>query len=108
MPPNAEDSSTSPKDGPIDMEEVMGWLLKSQTSTPTFDCSANSNSTVTSCTPLTSPSNIFNSANRESCSFGVEKLDFNVKFDIRDSANDSAFEESLSSHMTTNFVIAED
>ncbi|KAL2613854.1 hypothetical protein R1flu_025546 [Riccia fluitans] len=38
---------SSPKDGQVDMEEVMGWLL-TRTPTPTCDGSGNSNSTVTS------------------------------------------------------------
>ncbi|KAL3679049.1 hypothetical protein R1sor_022005 [Riccia sorocarpa] len=40
---------TSPKDGQVDMEEVMGWLL-TRTPTPTYDGDGNSDSTVTSST----------------------------------------------------------
>lgn len=47
----------SPKDGQVDMEEVMSWLL-TQTPTPTFNCGSNSNSTITSCTESPSPSAI--------------------------------------------------
>jgi hypothetical protein len=51
------EDAMSPKDGQVDMEEVMSWLL-TQTPTPTFDCGGNSNSTVTSCTESLSPSAI--------------------------------------------------
>jgi hypothetical protein len=108
LPTNIEYSTTSPKDGPIDMEEVMGWLLRSQTSTPTFDCSGNSNSTVTSCTPLTSPSTIFSSNSTDIDTFGFEQLGYNAKFGIQGSANKLEFEESLNWHITTSFVTAED
>ncbi|KAG0582158.1 hypothetical protein KC19_3G038300 [Ceratodon purpureus] len=90
------------------MEEVMGWLLRSQTSTPTFDCSGNSNSTVTSCTPLASPSTIPSVDSIDIDPFGIEQLGHNVKFEIQGSANDYVLEESLTWHMTANFVIGED
>ncbi|CAM6101939.1 unnamed protein product [Calypogeia fissa] len=49
----ATGDTNSPRDGQVDMEEVMGWLL-ARTPTPTCNGSGNSNSTVTSSTS-TSP-----------------------------------------------------
>ncbi|XP_024400444.1 uncharacterized protein [Physcomitrium patens] len=60
LPASVDDSATSPRDGPVDMDEVMGWLLTSaQTPTPTIDCSADSvHPSVSSCGRMKSPSAI--------------------------------------------------
>lgn len=54
MRESAAGDPNSPRDGHVDMEEVMGWLL-ARTPTPTCNGSGYSNSTVTSSTS-TSPS----------------------------------------------------
>lgn len=108
MSTNVDDSTTSPKEGHIDMEEVMGWLVRSQTSTPTFDCSSNSNSTVTSCTPLPSLPTIVSYDSTNPDSFGVEQQQaINAKFNIQCCANNLVFEEPTSFDMTTYIVQGE-
>lgn len=109
MPIDGDESTSSPKDGLVDMEEVMGWLLRSQTSTPTFDCSGNSNSTVTSCAPLTTQSTILSCDCTNLHSYDVEQQQgVNNKFNIQCCASNTIFEDPLRSDMTTYIVQADD